>query len=119
MDNKIIVSTVFLALLGVFFLGDGLTGMSIASDTVRELCESDAECAAPDVCCLFSGKDAGVCNDAGMCESIALLTKEQYADTGPDSKYISEVILGVIIVIAIFLIMYLSVHYPRIEKSKF
>ena len=111
MDNKILGSVVFFAVLAIAFLGNGITGMTTGDTYTKPLCESNDDCPG-EVCCPFQGKTVGVCDLQDKCAAISELTMEQYdiTYTPNNDRYWGQIIIGILMIIGIFFILYYSVH---------
>jgi hypothetical protein len=124
MDNySAIVSLLMIAaLVGVFMLGVGITGMSISTDdvTVRPLCLADYDCSEGNVCCYFYAKQSGVCDKADMCAKISAMTSNTDSTgaikaTPSRATVIIEFAAGLMIIIFSLLLTY---KYIVLESDK-
>ena len=107
-ENTFATLITIFAILGLFFIADGITGMVAFDQYTRALCETDKDCTAPEVCCSFYQEKSGVCNDPKMCNSIYALRGEAKADTviisvSNDKNYVSTIqfVIGLLMVIMI------------------
>lgn len=62
-------------LIGVAFLGDGLTGKVVYDGTVKPICETSNDCVNGEVCCLFFEQSDGVCSKEAMCQAVYDVTR--------------------------------------------
>ena len=126
-QRSLFVLVIVLAVLGLGFIGSGITGLVVFDQNVQEICSSDNECRASEKCCLFYQESAGVCNSPELCKGIAELTRNQkesrsalvsFARTQEKSLMnafmVEAVFGGIIIVIALYVLS----HYNRLNPLK-
>ena len=125
MDNyyTIVFLLMITALVGVFMMGSGITGMSISTADlgIQPLCLNDTDCGQGYVCCNFYAKDSGVCDKADMCAKISGMTMNTITQNGiikaPPSPTtnIIEFAAGLLIIIVSLLLTY---KYIGLEEKK-
>lgn len=74
----VLAITILPMLIGVVFIGNGLTGMVVYDvNTVKQICEADFECGQIEACCLFYQENAGVCDKKENCLAVYEVTKKE------------------------------------------
>lgn len=66
-----------IGVIGIAFLGSGVTGMVTLDESVAPLCQVDAECGQEMVCCPFVDSPAGVCHTPDACTKVLEITKKK------------------------------------------
>jgi hypothetical protein len=138
-DTLIPLGLVIAAILGLAFLGQGITGFaSVTSEEVcyfiedcsppetccKPICSSDDECDSPEVCCLFYEEEKGACHTSDMCPYITLVTQEEKMkgeilepnESSFKSIYYLDMLMGIIILV--FSIYYYKAHHHEISRKK-
>ena len=70
------VLPIILLIIGLFFLGRGITGMYIL-DFEQPSCSMETDCQGYNVCCNFYEEDYGICNFEDQCSAITEITREE------------------------------------------
>jgi len=115
-----------LTLMGVLLLGTGINGMIVASETVRPLCSMQSDCPEGQVCCLFSGEDAGVCHTADMCDEVTAITQREkeaniqtpMSQDNVGNFHLEAILGGLIVLLAILAVVYLIQHKRLLASEK-
>ncbi len=77
MDHRfvLVICSLFLV-LGMLFVGDGITGM-YSWDRMDRTCTTDSDCGDSKACCYFYGENYGVCDDFSACDDISTVSMEE------------------------------------------
>lgn len=126
-ETIIIVFLSLATLLAIVLVGNGITGMAVFGENIKEQCEQDTECNNPAVCCRFYEKEAGVCHSKGMCTGIEDLTKSEFEDAKNTQVYTQvelqksmafQILFGLMIFLVAGFAIYVYVHHHQLNKNK-
>lgn len=129
-EKLILVMLLLLAIIGLSFLGNGISGMMVFDETLKQVCTSNDDCVAPDVCCLFYEQKSGVCHTYDMCGKILDVTKTEKETKGAlitlknteielEYNYIMQAVFGAVIVTLVAFSMYhFLTHSKHLTKRR-
>jgi len=126
MKKALIIAITIASLVLIFSVGKAMTGMIIYDNNTKELCESNNDCSTNgDVCCLFNGEKAGVCDQQSRCDAISGVTKSKELRIERPARVESNgmiILAGTIFVLAVALALaitfYKIKHKIHVHKSK-
>ena len=102
-----------------------MTGRVVFDETVKELCSTDNECEAPEVCCLFHEEDSGVCHTSDMCSMITQITQNeekgitQIYRAGKYEDFFSfQIFAGMLMLALVFFAIYQYLNSSKMPKKK-
>ncbi|MEM0465650.1 MAG: hypothetical protein QXW97_03040 [Candidatus Pacearchaeota archaeon] len=76
-EKIFIISGIILGLFGMILVGIGITGKVVMNSyTLSDICSTNKDCSNGKVCCLFYGKESGICHTPEMFETISKITLE-------------------------------------------
>ncbi|MFH1174954.1 MAG: hypothetical protein V1725_07520 [archaeon] len=116
--HKSIPILLVLMAIGVLLLGSGMSGEVVFNQYVKEACRTNADCAQPYVCCLFSSGGGGVCNTEDLCSAVAALGTSEAAPTPPQVENYAQILIGAgIIIFCIAALYFVSKRAEEPQKT--
>ena len=117
-DKVFIASMTVFAVLGLFFVSQGITGMIIFDKYTAPLCINSEMCVAPLVCCPFYQENSGVCYNASMCDQIYALRGGEIPGKGIQiNNLVSSILFAlgalILIVIGFMLVLFNKQHTTK------
>lgn len=127
--NFIVIGLLIFGLIGILFIGSGITGKVVNDSYYFKLCSNNNECSSNETCCLFYQQTSGVCNPQGNCEKITEITKNDaskmenwkkmyYENAQQNTNYTSLIVTGVLIILIVLVGIFFAYKSEKKTKAK-